>query len=345
MQIHEQYMKRCFELALKGSHHAAPNPLVGCVIVYNGKIIGEGYHQKYGEAHAEVNAVKAVKDKSLLKEATLYVNLEPCAHFGKTPPCANLISEHKIPEVFISNIDTFSKVSGKGIEKLKSYGCKVTTGILDKEGRELNKRFFTYHEKKRPYIILKWAQTNDGFIAKNEQSEGEIDWITSKETKKLVHKWRSEEMGILVGKNTVKNDNPSLTTREYTGKNPTRIILDSNLELDSNKSVFNSEAKTLVINKVKNDSKEHIEHIKIDDTKNVEQILNALYERGISSILIEGGTQIHNSFISQNIWDEARIFKSTSNWKNGLKAPVIKKTTNFCEKINVQEELNIVYNA
>lgn len=345
MQINELYMNRCFELALKGSQYAAPNPMVGCVVVYNDKIIGEGYHQKNGEAHAEVNAINSVKDKSVLKESTLYVNLEPCSHFGKTPPCANLISDHKIPEVFISNVDTFSKVAGKGIEKLKSYGCKVTTGILEKKGRELNKRFFTFHEKKRPYIILKWAQTNDGFIAKNDQSLGEIDWITSKEAKKLVHKWRSEEMGILVGKNTIISDNPSLTTREFSGKSPIRIVLDSKLELNKEFTVFNDCSKTIIINELESKQDNNLEYIKISNSIDLGKMLNVLYKKGITSIFIEGGAKIHSSFINQNLWDEARILTSNTLWKKGIKAPQINKSINFTKEINLQEKLDIIYNA
>ena len=319
-----RYMNRCIELALMGLGNAAPNPMVGSVIVSHGKIIGEGYHQRCGEAHAEVNAIKSVKNRELLKESTLYVNLEPCAHHGRTPPCADLIVESKIPHVVIGCIDSFAKVSGKGIEKLQKSGCKVDIGILETKSRALNRRFFTFHEKKRPYIILKWAQTQDGFIdIERKQSDSvESYWITNNLAKMLVHKWRSEESAFMVGANTVKNDNPRLTVRNWYGRNPIRILADKDLSLPAKLHMFDNEARTLIFNQQKNNTHENLEWVKIDFKENLaEQILEALYQREIQSLVIEGGRKLLNTFISNNIWDEARIFTGSRNFKSGLKAP------------------------
>ena len=231
MTTHEKYMARCIQLAKNGLGTTYPNPLVGSVIVYNGKIIGEGWHKKAGEAHAEVNAINSVKDKTLLAKSTIYVSLEPCSHYGKTPPCADLIAYHKIPNVIIGTIDPFAKVAGNGLKKLMEAGSKITLGVLEKECKELNKRFFTFHEKKRPYIILKWAETQDGFIAPLEQESGKPFWITSPESKKRVHKWRTEEAAILVGTKTVELDNPSLTARLWKGEQPLRVVIDKSMKL------------------------------------------------------------------------------------------------------------------
>ena len=255
-------MKKCLELAQKGMGYVSPNPMVGCVVVFNDQIIGEGYHQEYGTSHAEVNAIENVKDKSLLKKSTLYVNLEPCAHFGKTPPCTNLIIESEIPKVVIGCIDSYSEVSGKGIEKMQNTGIEVIVGVLEKESRELNIRFFTFHEKKRPCVILKWAESKDGFIAPKNQNKP--FWMTSSESKKLVHKWRAEEEAILVGRITAKKDNPSLTVREVAGSNPLRIIIDTNLKLSSDLNLFNSEAKTIIFNTIESEETGTNQFVKID---------------------------------------------------------------------------------
>ena len=249
VKIHENYIKRCIEIAKNGLGTTAPNPMVGCVIVYNSKIIGEGYTSAYGGNHAEVNAINSVKDKSLLKKATLYVTLEPCSHYGKTPPCSDLIIKHQIANVVIGTIDTHSKVAGKGIEKLKNVGCNVTVGVLDDECKVHHKRFFTFHNKQRPYIILKWAETKDGFIAPKQKNEQQPVWITNELSRQLVHKWRAEEQAILVGTQTVIADNPSLTVRDWTGKNPIRIVIDRDLKLPKDYNVYNSEAETIVISK------------------------------------------------------------------------------------------------
>jgi len=328
MNLPEKYMARCLELAKKGIGNVSPNPMVGCVIVHNDEIIGEGYHQEYGKEHAEVNAINSVNDSNLLCNSTLYVNLEPCAHFGKTPPCSNLIIEHKIPKVVIGCIDSFSEVSGKGIQKLKDAGIDVTVEVMEKESLEINKRFFTFHNKKRPYIILKWAQTKDGFIDIDRKLNPEMDnWITSPFSKKLVHQWRSEEQAIMVGTNTAINDNPNLTVREVKGKNPIRIILDLNLRLPQDLNVFDQSAPTIVFNFKKSESINNIDYISLKEDKSlIEQILDILYQRNILSIIIEGGAQLLNTFIEANMWDEARVFVGNKTFKSGLKAPRISQT-------------------
>ena len=326
----EKYMKMCIDLASKGFPKAMPNPLVGCIIVYRDKIIGTGYHQVYGENHAEVNAINSVEDKSLLNDSTLYVTLEPCVHFGKTPPCANLIVQSKIPRVIIGSLDTFSEVNGKGIEALREAEVTVKTSVLEDECRALNKRFFTFHEKKRPYIILKWAKSSDGLIAPKNQTEP--FWMTGKESKKLVHQWRGEETAILVGKNTVIKDNPLLTTREIKGDNPIRILIDKNLSLATNYAVFNNEATTLVVN----ESKESQRHVKVDFNSFFPSLMKALHQRGIQSLIVEGGAITLNSFIASNYWDEARVFTSKKILGNGMQSPVIELDIN--KKIFIDDD-------
>ena len=252
MQNDEFFLNQCIEIARLGIGSVSPNPMVGSVIVYKGEVIGEGYHEKYGSDHAEVNAINSVKDKSLLSKSTLYVNLEPCSHFGKTPPCSDLIIKYKIPKVVIGCMDTYSEVDGTGIDKMRNAGIEVKVGIVEKLCRDLNKRFFTFHEKKRPYIILKWAESKDGFIAPKNQKEP--FWMTSNKSKKLVHKWRSEEDSVLVGRITAEKDNPSLTVRESTVKNPIRLVIDKNLKLSKNLNLFNSESKTIIFNEIKSDN-------------------------------------------------------------------------------------------
>jgi len=319
-------MNRCIELARLGAGNVAPNPMVGCVIVSQGKIIGEGFHQKYGGAHAEVNAINAVSNPEFLTKSTLYVSLEPCAHFGLTPPCSDLIVKNQIPRVVIGTTDPFSEVAGKGIEKLRKAGIKVEVGILEKECRELNKRFFTFHEKKRPYIILKWAQTLDGFIdmERNRENFGEPTWITGDLALRMVHKIRSEEGAILVGTNTVEKDNPSLTVRHWAGKNPVRAVLDKNLRLSPALNMFDGSSKTLVFNAKKNEVTESTEWIKIDYEHEVLiQILNEFHHRNILSVIAEGGKQLLESFIHQNLWDEAHVFIGNKFFYSGISAPKI----------------------
>lgn len=313
MNANEKYIKRCLQLAKNGLGTTYPNPLVGSVVVYNDEIIGEGWHKKSGEAHAEVNAINSVKDKSLLSKATIYVSLEPCSHFGKTPPCADLIIQSKIPNVVIGTIDPFAKVAGNGIKKLIEAGKKVVVGVLKEECNELNQRFFTFHNKKRPYIILKWAESQDGFIAPLTKDNKEPYWITNQSSRQLVHKWRSEEQAILVGTQTVIDDNPSLTTRDWKGSNPHRIVLDQNHRISKESHIFDNQAKTSTLSANE-----------IDFSKNIGiQIADFLYNQEIQSVIIEGGRQTLQTFIDENIWDEARVFKGATFLKEGTKAPII----------------------
>lgn len=323
MKLHEIYIKRCLDLAKNGLGTTYPNPMVGSVIVHNGKIIGEGWHKKAGEAHAEVNAINSVKNKSLLKESTIYVSLEPCSHFGKTPPCSDLIIHHKIPNVVIGTIDPFAKVAGNGIKKLIEAGCKVTVGVLESKCNELNKRFFTFHQKKRPYIILKWAETADGFIAPKARDKKEPVWITNPYSRQLVHKWRSEEQAILVGTQTVLDDNPSLTVRDWTGNNPVRIVLDKKNKIPKENLIFDSSARTILVSESDINYNESI----------AKQIVALLFKKDIQSVIIEGGNKTLQTFIDENLWDEARVFKGNTIFSSGTNAPVI------TEKIIAQKKI------
>lgn len=318
-------MQRCLELAQLGRGHVSPNPMVGSVLVHDGKIIGEGYHQKYGSPHAEVNCINSVleSNKSLIEHATIYVSLEPCAHFGKTPPCADLIIQHKIKHAVVACRDPFEAVNGKGIEKLLAVGIEVTLGILEKEAIELNKRFFTFHQQKRPFIILKWAQTADGFIARKNKTERLF--ITNDFTSRLVHKWRSEEAGIMVGTNTALADNPSLTNRLWSGKNPVRILLDRDLRLPNNLHLFDKKIKTIVLNSIINERVDNLIFHQIDADKSIpKQTCEALYFHQITSIIIEGGTQLLQSFIDEGLWDEMRMLTNKSLViDDGIAAPKI----------------------
>ena len=321
---HKTYMKRCLQLAANGLQAAMPNPSVGAVIVHNNVIIGEGYTSEYGGNHAEVNAIHSVKDKSLLKESTIYVSLEPCSHFGKTPPCSDLIIKHSIPKVVIGTIDPFAKVAGKGIEKLQNAGCEVILGVLEDECIASNKRFFTFHQHKRPYIILKWAQTQDGFIDKIRQENDPIqpNWITNTFSRQLVHKWRSEEAAILVGTNTAITDNPKLNTRDWHGKNPVRIVLDKSLRIPSSYSLFDQTIKTIVLTEKQNKNSENIIFELIDFSKKIaQQICTVLYTHELQSVIIEGGKQTLQTFIDANLWDEARVFTGNVLFQAGIEAP------------------------
>lgn len=325
MNINEKYIRRCIELAKNGLGTTYPNPMVGSVIVCNGKIIGEGWHKKSGEPHAEVNAVNSVKDKSLLKKSTIYVSLEPCSHFGKTPPCCDLIIENKIPNVVIGTVDPNIKVAGNGIKKLLEAGANVTVGILETECYEFNKRFFTFHEKKRPYIILKWAESQDGFIAPLTKEEQKPVWITNEFSRQLVHKWRSEEQAILIGTQTAIDDNPKLDTRDWAGNNPVRIVLDQNNRIPKGRNIFNNQAKTIVLTNSSNTINEENTIFEIIDfKKNVAiQIADFLHKNQIQSVIIEGGRQTLQTFIDENLWDEARIFVGNNSFEKGTKAPSI----------------------
>ncbi|SHH77397.1 bifunctional diaminohydroxyphosphoribosylaminopyrimidine deaminase/5-amino-6-(5-phosphoribosylamino)uracil reductase RibD [Winogradskyella jejuensis] len=314
MNLDERYITRCLQIAKNGLGTTRPNPMVGAVIVNDNKIIAEGYTSPYGGPHAEVNAINAIKNKDLLKISTLYVTLEPCSHQGKTPPCSDLIVKHKIPRVVIGCIDDNPQVAGKGIAKLKEAGCEVTVGVLERQCKEHHKRFFTFHNKKRPYIILKWAETKDGFIAPKSKNKQKPVWITNQYSRQLVHEWRAEEQAILVGTNTVLQDNPSLTVRDWKGENPLRIVLDRRLKLDKNFSVFDDKAETLILSETNIDFEKPI----------AKEICGLLFDRNINSIIIEGGAKTLQTFINENLWDEARVFIGDTEFKDGIKAPQLK---------------------
>lgn len=327
VKIHEKYLSRCIQLAKNGLGSTYPNPLVGSVIVHNDKIIGEGWHRKAGEPHAEVHAINSVKDQSLLKESTIYVSLEPCSHFGKTPPCCDLIIAHKIPKVVVGTIDPFSKVAGSGIQRLRANGCEVTVGVLEKECLELNKRFFTFHNKKRPYIILKWAESRDGFIAPLSKDTKAPIWISNEYSRQLVHQWRAEEQAILVGTQTVLDDNPKLDVRDWTGKNPTRIVLDRHGKIDSNYFVSDGKTKTVVITEQEKliESENVRAEIITFDNQLSQKIVDVVYRLGLQSIIIEGGKQTLQTFIDDRLWDEARVFVSDTILEKGITAPQLNR--------------------
>jgi diaminohydroxyphosphoribosylaminopyrimidine deaminase/5-amino-6-(5-phosphoribosylamino)uracil reductase len=323
-------MHRCLQLAGLGKGSVAPNPMVGAVLVHDDAIIGEGYHKKYGEAHAEVNCISSVieENKNLIGKSTLYVSLEPCVHYGKTPPCVDLIIKNKIPEVVIGCRDVFEQVAGKGIEKLKDAGVEVITGVLEKESVELNKRFFTFHQRQRPYVILKWAQSFDGKIAVSPKSIlNERILISNEYTNRLVHKWRSEEAAIMVGTNTTLKDNPSLTTRLWEGRNPVRIVVDMNLRLPATLKIFDKKAKTVIFNKIKQDEEDAVIYHKLETANILQEIMKALYLMNIQSVIVEGGVKLLQSFIDEDLWDEARIITNEQMViEEGIDAPDLKRS-------------------
>lgn len=328
---HHTYMQRCIQLARLGAGYTAPNPLVGCVVVNNNLVIGEGFHQVFGGPHAEVNAILSVGKKEQLKSSTLYVNLEPCAHFGKTPPCVDLIIKHKIPRVVIGCRDPFVEVNGKGMERLQEAQVEVITGILEQEAIDLNKRFLTFHQKKRPWILLKWAKSTDGFIGWTDKRIP----ISNDLTNMAVHQWRSEESAIMVGTNTVLVDNPSLTVRNWFGANPVRVILDQHLRLEHSLSVFNDQAKTIVINAHEESVEDHISKYKIDFSNNVlHQVFQRLYDEKIQSVLVEGGATLLNEMISKNLWDEAIVITGQVSLLHGVRSPVLPVAPCWKEKID-----------
>jgi diaminohydroxyphosphoribosylaminopyrimidine deaminase / 5-amino-6-(5-phosphoribosylamino)uracil reductase len=322
-----KFMRRCLDLAVRAEGMTYPNPMVGAVVVYNGIIIGEGYHLSAGTPHAEVNAINSVAEKSLLRKSTLYVSLEPCSHFGKTPPCTDLIISHKIQKVVIGTIDTSKEVSGRGLRKLVKSGCEVVKGVLEEECRWINKRFFTFHEKQRPYITLKWAQSADGFIDVKRPAGSSVEpyWITGKPERVLVHKWRAAEQSILVGAGTVRNDNPGLNVRNWKGKNPVKIILSRSGQL--NKYLPGNETNGTVIVFTENTESDLGKAERIILNKKIPsalQIIDYLYKSDIQSMFIEGGGEVLNHFITMGLWDEAKIFSGNSGFNEGLQAPVIK---------------------
>jgi len=347
MPDHEIYMRRCLELAEPGKGWVSPNPMVGAVIVLDGKIIGEGYHQKYGEAHAEVNAVNQVISTydnyaDLLKKSTIYVSLEPCAHYGKTPPCADLIIKHQIPKVIVGCRDPFDQVNGKGIEKLQAAGVEVVLGILEDECRWLNRRFFTKVQKHRPYVILKWAQTEDGFFAPADNKQF---WITGIESRKLVHQWRGEEDAILIGTKTASIDNPQLNVRYGEGRSPKRVVIDRKLKLDADLNIFDQSVDTFIFNEVKTDVDGKNKYISLEDFDNYvpQYILYQLYLQDVQSVIIEGGAHTLNKFIEAGLWDEARVFTGNAILKDGIKAPQINGIIDE-EVLSGTDHLTIFYN-
>ena len=341
------------QIAKNGIGTSRPNPAVGAVIVYQNKVIGEGFTSIYGGNHAEVNAINSVEDKSLLKEATIYVTLEPCAHFGKTPPCANLIVKHQIKNVVIGCVDSNSLVAGKGIEILKNAGVNVTVGVLENECREHHKRFFTVQDKKRPFIILKWAETKDGFIAPLNRDETKPVWISNKYSQQLVHKWRAEEHAILVGTNTVIADNPKLNVRSWSGESPVRIVLDRTLRIPENASVFDESVKTIVFTEKIKVRKKKIEDCQFERSRELileqinfsnniaQQICQVLQKHHIQSVIIEGGTQTLQTFIDENLWDEARVFIGDIEFKEGLKSLTFNNV--ISEEINIKRDVLKIY--
>ncbi len=336
MTTDEKYMHRCLQLAKNGIGNVAPNPMVGSVIVHNDVIIGEGYHVQYGQAHAEPNAINAVKDQSLLQESTLYVNLEPCSHFGKTPPCSAYIIEKKIPRVVIGSIDPNPEVSGRGIKMMQDAGIEVVCGLLLDETRELNKRFFASQEKKRPYIFLKWAQSVDGFIDgdRNDKEVLPVQFSTTF-TQQLNHKSRSEEGAILVATNTVLMDNPQLTTREWDGENPLRLVIDKEGKISDDYKVKDNQVPTLIFTENPYEGKENLTYIIVDFSQDIiPQILKELYKRKINSLIVEGGRTLLQSFIDGGIWDEARVEIAPVKLRKGISSPII-SMANFDKELSV----------
>lgn len=317
----EDYMRRCLDLALKAQGQTYPNPMVGCVIVHNNEIIGEGYHQKAGEAHAEINAINAVRNPELLAQSTIYVSLEPCAHYGKTPPCAEKLAQIGFKKVVIGALDSHKKVNGKGVQILQNAGIEVRTGILEKECRQINRRFFTFHQKNRPYIILKWAEAADGFLDREFQPVQ----IGNPVTKQFVHELRSQEHAILVGTTTAINDNPSLTTRDIAGRNPIRILIDMDLKVPSTSEIFNEKAETVIFNGQKSGNEGNLTFIKIEVEELIDHVLTELATRQIQSVIVEGGSFTLQQFIDKNLWDEVIIIKNRKlNLRQGTSAPTFK---------------------
>lgn len=323
-----KYMQRCLQLAKLGEGHTAPNPMVGCVIVHEGKIIGEGFHQKYGGPHAEVNAINSVRDELLLHDSTLYVSLEPCSHFGKTPPCSDLIIQKKIPRVVVGTVDPNQEVAGKGIEKLRDAGCKVIVGIMENECRELNRRFFAFHRNKRPYILLKWAQTANGFVdtIRKKEEQGKPNWITDEIARVAVHKQRSTEEAIFIGTETALKDNPSLTLRDWFGKQPVRIITDLNNRLPKNLSIFDGKVKTFILSDTCNWENRNTHAIGINNADTIQSLLDYLYSEKILSVIIEGGPKTLQHFINRGLWDEVHIYQGKVEFNDGIKAPDFDRT-------------------
>ncbi len=336
-------MRRCFELAKKGLGLTQTNPLVGCVIVHRGRIIGEGYHHEFGGPHAEVLAIRSVGNQELLPESTLYCNLEPCAHFGKTPPCSMLIAEKGIRRVVISNQDPFPSVDGKGIRYMEKAGIQIVRGILSMEGYWLNRRFFTYHQQKRPYVVLKWAQTVDGFIDLERAPDDPVgaNWITDEVSRTLVHKWRSEEPAILVGTDTVLVDNPRLNIRRWSGTQPVRITIDRNGRLHKGAHILDGQQETIVFSGKPETYSGKIRGFPVDPSFELPDLLDALYEEHVLSVFVEGGARLHSSFLESGLWDEARVFTGKMSFSQGVPAPRITEKPD--EIIQIRDTVLEVY--
>ena len=341
----EKYIARCIQLAKNGLCNAAPNPMVGAVIVHNDTIIGEGYHIRCGEAHAEVNAVRSVKDESLLKESTIYVSLEPCSHHGKTPPCADLIINKGIPRVVVGCQDPFSLVAGRGIAKLREAGIEVKVGVLEEECRQLIRRFVTFNTLRRPFITLKWAESADGFIDLH-RTEGHPYIFSSPLSSMLVHKRRAEHSAILVGRRTALLDNPSLTTRNWYGKNPVRMVIDKDLALPKHLALFDGSVRTLVFTQREDTSnRPNVEHIRLDFKIDIlPQIMEVLYKEKLQSLMVEGGSILLQSFIDAGCWDEAYIEQSDAHLKDGVKAPSFSPEYDFLTFRKFGKEIKYVLN-
>lgn len=345
MDVEEKYMYRCLQLAQMGAGSVAPNPMVGAVLLHQGRIIGEGYHKKFGEAHAEINCLASVKkeDRQFIADSIMYVSLEPCAHYGKTPPCVDAIIKHKIKHVVVASKDSFDAVNGRGIQILKDAGIAVTENILQQQAIFLNRRFFTYHSQKRPYIILKWAQSANGFIAGQNNKQVKI---SNEITNKLVHKWRSEEDAILVGTNTVFADNPQLTNRLWTGKNPVRVIVDLELKLPADANVFDGSCQTIVINFLKEDKQSNLLYHRMEKNENIiPDLLKVLHHYGLTSVIVEGGAKMLQSFIHSGLWDEARVITNKSlQIHSGLPEPVLKHSILVDEQILLHDHIQYFQN-
>ncbi len=342
MTTEERFMARCLYLANLGKYKVAPNPMVGALLVYNNRIIGEGYHQQYGKTHAEPNAIHSVKktDRKWICQSTLYVNLEPCSHYGKTPPCAELIVQKKIKRVVVATLDPNPQVAGKGVEMLRKAGIEVSVGVLKQEAQQLNKRFFTFQTQKRPYIILKWAQSFDGFIDKKRQNSTQTPTLISNSiTQKMTHKMRAENMSIMVGKNTVLLDNPSLTVRNWQGQSPIRIAIDTNNQIPTSFKIKDNHTKTLIVGNITKKQSEKLQYIKVKNTSQLNVVLNKIFEQNIHSILVEGGFSLLQSFLSLGLWDEINIEIAPFNLFGGVKAPFI--PTNVIKTLHTTIEQNL----
>lgn len=345
MMMHEQYIRRCLELAQLGKGYVSPNPMVGAVLVHNGRIIGEGWHKEYGKAHAEVNCIESVADidKQLIPESMMYVSLEPCAHHGKTPPCAERLVKERVKEVIVCNPDPFEKVGGRGMQILHDNNIATTTGILDKEGRWLNRRFFCVQEHKRPYIILKWAQSANGIFAPYGNRRYQISNVYSSS---IVHKWRTEEDAIIVGTNTALADDPQLTSRLWEGKNPLRIVIDRSLILPTNLKLFKRETDTWVVNDKKDEQGDNLQYIKLEfDEHLLENILQRLYDAKVQSLIVEGGAKLLHTFIAKGLWDEARVITGDKVIEHGIAAPVLTNTAEAFETSLAEDMLHVYVNS